>query len=122
MQFKIENGALVCHRQGETLRIEAWGQDSLRVRSTMFPAFSGQDWALTETVPADIATVEMGEQELREGDGSYRKYPIATVTNGRLSVTVNHGGVMTFYRDGKRILRDLNRIRSLTALTHTMRR
>ncbi|MBR5382799.1 MAG: glycoside hydrolase family 31 protein [Clostridia bacterium] len=106
MQFKIENGALVCKRQGETLRIEAWGQDALRVRATMFPAFSGQDWALTEPVPAGTATVEMGEQELREGDGSFHKYPLATVTNGRLSVTVNHGGVMTFYRDGKKILRE----------------
>ncbi|MBR6300490.1 MAG: family 31 glucosidase, partial [Clostridia bacterium] len=109
MQFIIENGVLVCQRQGETLRIEAWGQDSLRVRSTMFPKFSGQVWALTEPVPSGTASVEMGEQKLREGDGSFRKYPLATVTNGRLSVTVNHGGVLTFYRDGKQILREYYR-------------
>lgn len=106
MQFKIENGALICRRQGETLRIEAWGQDALRVRSTMYPAFSGQNWALTEAVPVHQAQIEMSDQELREGDGSFRRYPLATVTNGRLSVTVNHGGVMTFYRDGKKILRE----------------
>ena len=31
---------------GERLVIEAWGKDGLRVRSTMRPAFAGEDWAL----------------------------------------------------------------------------
>ena len=48
----------------------------------------------------------MAEEEKREGDGSFRKYPYATVTNGKLSVTVNHGGVLTFYKDGQKILRE----------------
>ena len=106
MQFFIDNNALICKRQGETLRIEAWGQDALRVRATMFPDFSGQDWALTEKVISRGAKVELNEEEHREGDGSYKKYPIASISNGRLTATVNHGGVMTFYRDGKKILRE----------------
>lgn len=52
MQFIQEQNALVCRRQGETLRIEAWGRDALRVRATMYPQLSGRDWALTEAVPA----------------------------------------------------------------------
>ena len=123
MQFIVENGALICRRQGETLRIEAWGQDALRVRATMLPAFSGQDWALTEPVPSRRATVEMGRQERREGNGSFRSYPLATVTNGRMSVTVNHGGVMTFYRDGKQILREYfrNYGASITKESHCLK-
>ena len=43
MQFINDHGALVCKRQGEILRLEAWGKDSLRVRATMYPDFSGRD-------------------------------------------------------------------------------
>ncbi len=46
MQFIQDGNALVCRRSGETLRIEPWGRDSLRVLATMFPDFGGQDGAL----------------------------------------------------------------------------
>lgn len=49
MRFENDNGALVCHHNGETLRIEAWGNDSFRVRASMSAKFTGNDWALTET-------------------------------------------------------------------------
>ena len=106
MQFINENGALICRRQGETLRLEPWGRNSLRVRATMFPAFCGQDWALTETPEAHRAQITFYEEAHREGDGSFRNYPMAAIENGRLKITVNHGGVMTFYRDGKKVLRE----------------
>ena len=48
MRFQTENGVLIAQANGETLRIEPWGKDSLRVRATMLPEFSGKDWALTE--------------------------------------------------------------------------
>ena len=38
MIFTNDNGALIARRMGETLRIEPWGRDSLRVRATMQPA------------------------------------------------------------------------------------
>ena len=49
MQFCGENGILTARLGGETLRIEPWGKDSLRVRATRFSKFTDQDWALTET-------------------------------------------------------------------------
>lgn len=106
MQFIQEKNALICRRQGETLRIEPWGRDALRVRATMYPAFSGRDWALTEAIQDQNAEITFGEEEKRQGDGTYAKLPMATVTNGRVSVSVNHGGVLTFYRDGQKILRE----------------
>ncbi|MBR6028144.1 MAG: glycoside hydrolase family 31 protein [Clostridia bacterium] len=109
MQFINDKGALVCRRQGETLRIEAWGADSLRVRATMYPAFSGEDWALTEALPTQTAEIAFSEEQKREGDGTYRAYPMATITNGRISATVNHGGVISLYRDGKLFLREYYR-------------
>lgn len=48
MRFQTKNGVLIAQANGETLRIEPWGKDSLRVRATMLPEFSGKDWALTE--------------------------------------------------------------------------
>ncbi|MBR1586139.1 MAG: glycoside hydrolase family 31 protein [Clostridia bacterium] len=106
MQFLNQDGALICRRQGETLRIEPWGRDALRVRATMYPAFSGHDWALTEAVAPSSSTIDMYEEAQREGDGQTHLYPAAKITNGRLSATVNRSGVMTFYRDGVKILRE----------------
>ncbi len=106
MQFISDSGALICRRQGETLRIEPWGRDSFRIRATMFPAFSGQDWALTETPEPAEAKITFYTEDHREGDGSFRPYPMAAIENGRLRITVNHGGVMTFYRDGVKVLRE----------------
>ena len=62
MQFIIEENALVCRRRGETLRIEAWGRDSLRVRSAMGPV-GGEDWALTETPEETRAEVSVGTED-----------------------------------------------------------
>ena len=106
MQFINDQGALVCRRQGETLRIEPWGTDALRVRATMYPALTGENWALTEPVAHREGKIEFGSVSLREGDGSYRDYPVASITNGRVCAQVNHGGVITLYRDGKQILRE----------------
>ena len=109
MEFINDHGALVCRRRGETLRIEPWGEDSLRVRATLYPQFSGRDWALTEPVPASGSAVTFEEEPFREGDGRIVKNPVAVVTNGRLAARVNHAGVIRFYRDGKPFLNEYYR-------------
>ena len=45
MQFETANGVLIARNGGEMLRIE-WGKNSLRVRATMLPELSNQDWHL----------------------------------------------------------------------------
>ena len=93
MRKCLTNGnALLCLHQGEKLRIEPWGRDSLRVRSTMLPEFSGKEWALTETPEQTEAVISIEEQ--------------ATITNGRIKATVNHAGVISFYKDDALILRE----------------
>ena len=52
MRFEEKEGALLAYHQGEMLRIESWGEDSLRVRATKLGEFTNEDWALTEPVPA----------------------------------------------------------------------
>ncbi len=109
MIFENDNGALVAKRLGETLRIEAWGEDSLRVRATMYPQMSQHDWALTEPVDVRSAEVEITERTYRNEYAQDVSEPEARITNGRLSATVNVAGIITFYRDGKLILREYYR-------------
>ena len=101
MIFEEKNGALIAKRQGETLKIEPWGDNSFRVRATRYPDFTGNDWALTETVkPAGDVKISV------EGEGEgYR----ATIRNGRIKAVVNFAGVITFFRDEKMILREYYR-------------
>lgn len=96
MFFSQEGNVLVGKRQGETLRIEPWGANALRVRSTMYAQLSGNDWALEEEV-------DRGSAEIKINGGE------AVITNGKISVEINDAGVMTFYKDGQKILREYYR-------------
>ena len=49
MEFLKQGNALVARRNGETLRIEGWGKDALRVRAVMNDAWTGFSHSLTET-------------------------------------------------------------------------
>lgn len=106
MQFENKDGVLVAYHNGETLRIEAWGKDSLRVRATKLPEFTDQDWALTENVKSEEAVVEIGMEDHWVGDGTIDQKPIASITNGRIRAVVNLAGVITFFRDGEKFLRE----------------
>ncbi|MBR5110668.1 MAG: glycoside hydrolase family 31 protein [Clostridia bacterium] len=124
MLFQQEKNALIAKRGSETLRIEAWGKDSLRVRATMFPQFTGCGWALTETPAEAEAKTEVYSETLRNGDGSYWESPIASIENGRIRATVNRSGVITFFRDGKKLLKEHYRFYdgSVTRESHCLKR
>ena len=86
MQFAQEKNALLARRGGETLRIEPWGPDSLRIRAWMYDSRSGADWALTEPPAPAKARIRIGEEAERLGDGTFKKVPHASVENGRIRV------------------------------------
>ena len=111
MIFKDENGALIAQRSGETLKIEAWGKNALRVRATMLSDFTGEDWALTETSGrgTEQATVKIYTKDYLEGEGYVSHQPHAEIVNGRIKAEVNFAGVLSFYRDDKLILREYYR-------------
>ncbi len=110
MRFVNDNGALVFYHNGEMSKIEAWGQDSFRVRSTMLGKFSGNDWALTEACPRITPQITVDEEDHWVGDGTIDKKEIATIINGRLKAVVNFAGIITFYKDDKKILREYFRM------------
>ena len=109
MEFLKEKGALIAKRQGETLRIEAWGQDSLRVRAWMYEPGKAHDWALTEAVPETDCTVTLGNDDTWNGEGTFGNMPWGEIRNGRIRATVNFAGVISFFRDEKLILREYYR-------------
>ena len=80
MRFQTENGVLIAQANGETLRIEPWGKDSLRVRATMLPGFSVKDWALTEVPEKTEAKAEQFAVDHLEIDGSMGKRTSASIT------------------------------------------
>ncbi len=106
MRFEKDNNALIAFNNGETLRIEPWGTDSFRVRSTMFSSFRDLDWALTEEPAKSDVKITVEEEDHWVGDGTIDKREIATIVNGRIKAVVNFAGIITFYKDDKQILRE----------------
>ena len=100
MIFRKEGNALTARRGGETLRIEGWGENALRVRAVMYDTWTGRDYALTEKPAAADCEIRIGTEDNPDGSGSV---PCAEIRNGRISATVNFAGVISFYRDGKLI-------------------
>ena len=98
--FDREKSSLVREYAGEKLIIEPWGKDSLRVRSTMRPAFEDEDWAL---LPRERA--EEPEISIR-GDGS------ASITHGRITARVDPRGQIAFLNQkGEILLEEFMRVR-----------
>lgn len=110
MRFENDNGALVCYNNGEMLRIEAWGKDSLRVRSTMLGKFTGNDWALTEAPEKTQAEVKTEIIDHWAGNGDIDQREIAVITNGRVKAVVNFVGIISFYKDEQLVLREYFRM------------
>ena len=106
MQFFNRNGVLEAKRNGETLRIESWGKNSLRVRATKLLEIQDTDWALTEEADRTPAGVEIRSYEEKSPWGGMRTRTEARITNGDLAAQVNDAGVITFYKKGEKILRE----------------
>ena len=95
MFFLKKGQALLGKQQNEILKIEAWGENALRVRSTKNADFSGNDWALSGTSPRN--------SDISVSGGT------ASIRNGKISAHVNTAGVITFYKENKMILREYYR-------------
>ncbi|MHC4198640.1 MAG: hypothetical protein ACYSU0_01415, partial [Planctomycetota bacterium] len=82
------DGKLTIEDRGESITVEAWGRDSLRVRVLPKGSRQTSDWAL------DIPLAAEGEVETSGGD--------AVIRNGRISCRVSDTYVqkrrMEFFR------------------------
>lgn len=82
--YRIEGDRLFRCCYGETLCVEPWGKNSLRVRAVqMGQPLEGEDWALTQKPDGKAAITVHGEE--------------ADVENGSLRAHVTAGGKLVFY-------------------------
>ncbi len=97
--FHQKDSGLICKFNYETLYIEPWGRNSLRVRAVkMGYSHDEKEWALTEEVEQDA------QVQIEEG--------AASVTNGKIKAVVNSFGKLTFYNQkGEVILEEYTRNR-----------
>ena len=61
--FAEKDGKLFYRYDNETVCVEAWGRNALRVRSTYNATFTAHDWALTEAVEHGDAKVTIFKDE-----------------------------------------------------------
>ena len=98
--FSLENGSLAREYAGEKLVIEPWGKDGLRVRSTMRPAFEGEDWALLRRGCLEAPEISI------PGDGS------ASIAHGRITAHIDPRGQIKFRNQtGAVLLEEFMRVR-----------
>ena len=100
--FTIQNGSLTYKRRHETVRIEGWGENSLRIRATENHQFTPHDWALTEEVShdanvfIDVRTTSRGHDET-----------VAVVENGDIRAEMSVEGRIRFLnRKGEVLLKE----------------
>ena len=92
------NNALLYRFGGESLRIEPWGDNAVRVRAWKQAQMPAEDCALTEPHSA--------EAQIRETETGY------SLTNGKLTVHLTRGGKLTAYnQNGKKLLEEYHRNR-----------
>ena len=96
----------------ETVCVEAWGRNALRVRATNNAKFTDNDWALTEPVDATDPVIEIYNDAAGGGGAVGNMYAgrdesYASITNGNIKATFNVHGVLTFTNgEGKVLLKE----------------
>lgn len=95
MQFVKKENKLVRYDGNETLMIEGWGTNALRIRVTQYPMFKDDPIALTEQVEKK-ASVEILEGEAR-------------ITNGLIKAIITNFGHITFYKNNQKVLTEYYR-------------
>lgn len=97
--FERDGDRLIFRYDAETLWIEPWGDNSLRVRSTKKPEMPDRDWALLPVSCESEVSVEITDEQ-------------ASIRNGKVQAVITNLGKMAFYNDkGEMILNEYLRNR-----------
>lgn len=90
--IKQDPHCLVWQQDDRYLWIEAWGENSLRVRSGRhLPMMRNENWALTEEKGDAVAYITYEEKQ-------------ATLQNGKITAIVNLQGQISFWRNAEKCL------------------
>ncbi len=111
MVYTAEN-KLIREYDGEKMQIEAFGENSLRVRVTRKDAFSENDWALMpqgeQTAQITVMQNAKGEDGPKVNSEERIIEDGAVMVNGKLKVTVTKEGKLIFENSrGEVLLKEL---------------
>lgn len=92
MSIYQSDGALIWEYDGEKLRIEGWGENSLRVRATRRYQMNLENWALLSASKKSEIAFENGGGEIR---------------NGKIRAEITKHGKLTFWnQNGEKLLEE----------------
>ena len=112
MTIHDDGKRLTLSQGGTTLRMEAWGEHSIRVRMTKEAEMNTEDWALTEPIPdltpeIHYETVDMTPAFYRTAEERAAHAETGTkVTfhNGNLTAVIDPEGVISYYNEKNELL------------------
>ena len=111
MRIFTEENRIVIAGGVQTLWLEPWGKNSLRVRMTAEPKMDENNWALTEKVelcPAEITVEEIDTTDPWYKGEEYAHYhqigKIYTLTNGKITAKVSPEGWISYYNQRGELL------------------
>src|SRR5574344_231268 len=95
MKFKIKENVLTGKYENETIVLEAWGTNAIRVRATQYPRLEADNVAL-DYVPSKDVDAGINEE------GAY-------IRNGKLKACITNFGHLSFYNGDKLLLKEYYR-------------
>jgi alpha-D-xyloside xylohydrolase len=110
MKYEIKDNKLVCFNGEQTIWIEPWGENSLRVRVTREANMDSNDWALLEKVNPSKAEIRIEDVEVlepwhrKDPEGHVQKCTTASITNGSITAKLNIEGWISFYNSRGELL------------------
>lgn len=106
--IQAQDQAIVYRYDSEQLRIEAWGPNAVRVRSTRCPSLPSEDWGIF--AKPDTNSVQL---EQVEGANADRQSSAWQLTNGQIRATLSSRGKLTITNSatGKVLLEEYSRNR-----------
>ncbi len=119
MRYQEKNGRLVATSGNQTIWIDPWGENSLRVRITQEAQMDQNDWALTEKVTKTTPVIKIEDVKITEpwfensSDDHSRTFTVASITNGKVTARFNHEGWLSFENErGEVVLQEYWRNRN----------
>ncbi|MEQ4529986.1 MAG: TIM-barrel domain-containing protein, partial [Mixta sp.] len=104
--LRAESQRLIWQFDRQTLIVEPWGENSLRVRASCQPQTVDTDWALLPTEPLPV--------EISEGNETL------SLRNGNITATLNQRGQLAFYNQhGELLLEEFWRQRTTVGIGAT---
>ena len=103
-----KDGSLYYQFDNETVRVDAWGKNAVRVRSTKNAVFTEHNWALAAEDRC-AGKIEVFDDVNASGTVYANMYSgknesFGALANGKIAAVINADGVLSFYNQEKKLL------------------